>query len=82
MYCQLLQTGHDNNGNPRRVWVLYGEDGSIMLTEDQGYDGRVALVKWRKWLADSGFDSEIIELPTLDVTTKQYRTMVEFKPEA
>lgn len=80
MYCQLLQATHDHNGNPRRVWVLYAEDGSILLTEVQGYEGRAALVKWRTWLTNGGFESEIIELPTLDVTVKQYRTMADFRP--
>jgi hypothetical protein len=79
MYCQLLQATHDHNGNPRRVWVLYAQDGSVLLTEDQGYEGRAALTKWRTWLTNGGFESEIIELPTVDVTVKQYRTMADFR---
>jgi hypothetical protein len=35
-YC----TKNDQNGNPRRVFVIRDEHGTIVATADEGYEGR------------------------------------------
>jgi hypothetical protein len=34
-----LNAGNDRNGNPRRVFVIFGEDGQIMKAIDEEYRG-------------------------------------------
>ena len=34
---------NDKNGNPRRIYVVYGADESIIVTVDEGYMGNSAL---------------------------------------
>lgn len=34
-----LNAGNDRNGNPRRVFVIFGEDGTIIKAIDEGYRG-------------------------------------------
>ena len=36
---QHLRCTHDNNGNPRRVFVFYDAAGGIVAVEDEGYRG-------------------------------------------
>lgn len=35
-----LNAGNDTNGNPRRVFVVFGSDGDIIKAIDEGYRGR------------------------------------------
>lgn len=39
MVCIRLCAPNDCNGNPRRVYVLLGSDGSIVRAVDEGYAG-------------------------------------------
>jgi hypothetical protein len=34
-----LNAGNDGNGTPRRVFIVFGEDGTIMKAIDEGYRG-------------------------------------------
>ncbi len=43
MVCIKLNAGNDRNGNPRRVYVLLSDTGSIVRAVDEGYDGIHAL---------------------------------------
>ena len=43
MVCIKLNAGNDRNGNPRRVYVLLSDTGSIVRAVDEGYEGIHAL---------------------------------------
>ena len=43
MVCIKLNAGHDSNGNPRRVYVVFDSEGYIVRAVDEGYRGRAAL---------------------------------------
>jgi len=43
---QHLNAGNDTNGNPRRVFVVYGTEGQILDAIDEGYSGTP------RWLRD------------------------------
>lgn len=38
-----LDAGHDKNGNPRRVYVVFGNDGYVIEAIDEGYYGHGAI---------------------------------------
>ena len=38
-FIQHLRSTNDINGNPRRVFVLYDNNGNIIKTIDEGYRG-------------------------------------------
>ena len=38
-----LNAGNDGNGNPRRVFVVFNGNGTILEAIDEGYDGTSAL---------------------------------------
>jgi hypothetical protein len=42
---QRYTTKNDQNGNPRRVFVIRDEAGTIVATADEGYNGRAAAGK-------------------------------------
>jgi hypothetical protein len=39
MIAIKLNAGNDRNGNPRRVFVVMGEGGSVLDAIDEGYSG-------------------------------------------
>lgn len=39
-----LNAGHDTNGNPRRVYVVFDGDGQVMDVIDEGYSGQAAVI--------------------------------------
>lgn len=43
MVCIKLNAGNDSSGNPRRVFVLFNDDGSINCAMNEGYRGLRAL---------------------------------------
>jgi hypothetical protein len=69
MYCQRLSATNDTNGNPRRVWVVYGDDGflhgSIMTARDENYGGQP--LEFRT----------IPRLPDLDITQAEYKHILK-----
>jgi len=36
---------NDTNGNPRRGWIQFAEDGNFIQFIDEGYDGRGAIAQ-------------------------------------
>lgn len=38
-----VKTKNDTNGNPRRGWIQFAEDGSLLQFIDEGYQGRGAI---------------------------------------
>ena len=66
-YIQHLRTTNDINGNPRRVFVLYDENGDIVKTIDEGYRGFPREYRSLK------------QLPQIEVLPKEYRAFKNFK---
>jgi hypothetical protein len=58
---QHLRAKNDVNGNPRRLFVVYGPGGEVLEVIDEGYRG------WPVHLRD------IAQLPTFDITPTEYR---------
>ena len=66
---QRLRAYNDPNGNPRRLWAVYDEQGNIGALINEGYSGHPKhLVEY-----------EIPMLPTIDIDVAQYN---ELKREA
>lgn len=65
---QLLDAGHDANGNPRRAWVVYGADvhphGQIIAAVNDGYAGQP-----REFTG-------LVRLPDVPTTAKHYRAIL------
>ncbi|MFA5379872.1 MAG: hypothetical protein WC455_29200 [Dehalococcoidia bacterium] len=43
MLAVYLKTKNDINGNPRRGWVIFGDNGSKIDFVEEGYQGMAAL---------------------------------------
>lgn len=56
---------NDTNGNPRRCFVIWAADGTLLDAIDEGYSGRP---NWTKSLTDLG---------RVDVSATQYRYMIK-----
>lgn len=61
---QRLKAPHDTNGNPRRVFVIYAENGAILDAVDEGYAGTP------NWVRD------LVQLPEFSVTATEYREIL------
>jgi len=64
MAWQHLNARNDRNGNPRRVFVVYAQDGSILDAIDEGYTGTP------RWLRD------FPQLPGFVITYSEYRELL------
>lgn len=62
---QLLRATNDNNGNPRRHYALYGHDGLVIATVEEGYYGSGNV----KYL----YDAEVPCLSSLNVQPAELR---------
>jgi len=69
MVCIKLCAGHTTNGNPRRVYVLLSDDGSIIRAVDEGYEGIGAL----RGIPGCERQSEPVEF---DTTPAEYRRLL------
>ncbi len=49
-----LRAQNDTNGNPRRVFVVFNEDGNIIEAIDEGYRGQAAVTKKYPGLPNGG----------------------------
>ena len=67
---QHLRASNDSNGNPRRLWIVYGRDGAPLRIEDEGYSGREAV---------RGLNCP--ELPSAEITPKDYRAWLRLARE-
>jgi hypothetical protein len=69
MFCQRLSATNDTNGNPRRVWVVYGETegfySSIVTARDEGYSGRPSEFAF------------LVRLPDLEITPGEYKHILK-----
>lgn len=61
---QHWKAPHDANGNPRRVFVVFDEQGDIYDAIDEGYSGRPAPL------------AKLGELPNVRVTADEYREVL------
>ncbi len=62
---QHLKADSDNNGNPRRLYVIIGFDGNIAKVIDEEY---------------CGFPKEcvgLLELPGYEITVKEYKSILK-----
>jgi hypothetical protein len=64
MLYQRLITTHDTNGNPRRLYAVYGANGRTQAIYEEGYRGVV-----------TGIVAGMAELPTLHITPTEYRRL-------
>ena len=73
MLIQNLRTDNDRNGNPRRLWLIYGVSegvAEIVAVVDEGYEGRRCLLD----VLSPAVYASAIELPAVDITPKEYST--------
>ena len=64
-FVQHLAADNDSNGNPRRVWAVYGDRGEIVTAIDEGY---------------GNLPSEFLDLPqlpTIHITPAEYREWLD-----
>lgn len=66
-FIQHLQATNDTNGNPRRVYVFYDDNGDIIKTVDEGYQG--FRKEWRG----------IKQLPEIKVMPSEYKHFAKWK---
>ena len=63
-----VDAGHSRNGNPRRGWIIAGDDGYVLDFVDEGLRGRLVL--------DGGpYDNVPRSMFTLEVTPSTYRDL-------
>ena len=65
---QHLRCTNDGNGNPRRVYVFYAADGSIVAVEDEGYRGTPAVCRG------------LAQLPTIETYPAERRELLRTYP--
>lgn len=70
-YVLHLAAQNSANGNPRRVYVIYDEDGNIIETIDEGYQGSGAW--YRKY-------PNAISLGRYTTTKTEVRELLKLKP--
>lgn len=63
---QHLRTTNDRNGNPRRVFCVYSEDGRLLDAIDEGYAGRP------QWLRG------LVEIPSFDILPSEYQRLMRW----
>lgn len=66
---QHVRANNDVNGNPRRAFIVYAADGTVLDVIDEGYAGPPA------WLR------ELHQLPTFSVTVTEYKNWLRHKAD-
>ena len=73
---QHQRTVNDNNGNPRRLWVIYRDSAPhptryahVHRVIDEGY----AISTAGQAMKEAGLDDPYLMLPDVDITPAQYR---------
>jgi hypothetical protein len=79
---------NDNNGNPRRVYVIRDEHGAVMATIDEGYAGDRPIADWLFRRNVSGFDHRstgdwhhapaVVDIGDVDVSPGVYKRMIRY----
>lgn len=65
---QNLCCTNDVNGNPRRIWAVYGPSGVIVDALDEGYAGKGEKYRNRP---------DLVELPSIVITPGEYREWLD-----
>lgn len=65
---QHWKAGHDENGNPLRVFVVLDSEGNFYDAIDEGYAGRPAPLRG------------LVELPEVHCTESEYREWLALSP--
>lgn len=65
-----LAADNDTNGNPRRIFVIFDEDGEILDCIDEGYSGLAEVTKQYPNAKYAG---------RFETTPKEYRSLLKFK---
>lgn len=60
MLVQRLKAKNDINGNPRRIWVNYDDEGAFIDVIDEGYGGMPAKLRG------------LPQLPEMNITITEY----------
>jgi hypothetical protein len=71
---QILNAGHDRNGNPRRRTVYYSATGYLLAACDEGYAGQP------RWLVECQYRGEIFQLPEVNTTATELRDFDKIAP--
>ncbi len=66
-----LNAGHNVNGNPRRLYVVIGRDGSVERVINEGYAGIGAL-----WSAYPRLKDKPVYPVELEITPREYRRLL------
>lgn len=59
-FYQHLKTVNDNNGNPRRLFAVYGGNGDLMKVYEEGYRGKPEELRG------------LCDLPEINIPIKEY----------
>ena len=59
--CQRLVANNDVNGNPRRCWLRFYDDGKLKDVIDEGYGGKPDVCRFE------------VELPEIKVGVAEYK---------
>ena len=73
-YAIHLDAGHDANGNPRRAFMVYNEEGELVGSADQGYLGDSDAVRGALPLDEQGF--KVVILARVTTTAAFYRKVI------
>lgn len=63
--CQHLRAPNDTNGNPRRCFALYGDDGKLLDVVDEGYKGQPLHARG------------LVQLPSVEISASEYREWIK-----
>ncbi len=72
---QHICTTNDTNGNPRRLWLVITNEGTVAL--DEGYEGGNVYIRYLKehW---SYLDCSVpLHLPTIEVKPAEYKRLLK-----
>ncbi len=62
---QHLKAGHDNNGNPRRLYVIINSNGDITRVIDEDYSGQPKEL------------NDMLQLPGYEITLAEYKSILK-----
>lgn len=82
-----LATKNDNNGNPRRVWVLLNStpseiapttlSGNVITAIDEGYSGNAEVKKFIATTIEPWHEVLVVWGPTFNTTPAEYRATLK-----
>lgn len=63
MIIQQLKAPNNNNGNPRRLWMEWANDGNLLSVYEEGYTGK------------PGHIGQVTDLGSIEITAKTYNAI-------